>query len=97
MISEMPGFSPKAIVIDGRGHMLGRLASIVAKLLLSGNKVNLAFFSSIYLVCSFFGAGVQTRGAEINLPPGAGAKITNFGSGSLLFITDFLWEKTHGC
>ena len=35
----MPGFSPKAIVIDGRGHMLGRLASIVAKLILTGNKV----------------------------------------------------------
>merc|ERR1712008_335903 len=36
---RMPGFSPKAIVIDGRGHMLGRLASIVAKLILTGNKV----------------------------------------------------------
>ncbi len=41
----MPGFSPKAIVIDGRGHMLGRLASIVAKLLLSGNKVSLVLIS----------------------------------------------------
>ena len=37
----MPGFSPKAIVIDGRGHMFGRLASIVAKLVLNGNKVSL--------------------------------------------------------
>ncbi len=36
----MPGFSPKAIVIDGRGHMFGRLASIVAKLILNGNKVS---------------------------------------------------------
>ena len=24
----MPGFTPKAIVIEGRGHMMGRLASI---------------------------------------------------------------------
>ena len=29
----------KEIVVDGRGHMLGRLASIVAKQLLSGQKV----------------------------------------------------------
>lgn len=35
----MPGITPKAIVIDGRGHLLGRLASIVAKLVLTGNKV----------------------------------------------------------
>ena len=35
----MPGISPKAIVIDGRAHMFGRLASIVAKLILNGNKV----------------------------------------------------------
>ena len=35
----MPGFTPKAVVIDGRGHMNGRLASIVAKLILNGQKV----------------------------------------------------------
>ena len=35
----MPGFTPKAVVIDGRGHMMGRLASIIAKLLLNGQKV----------------------------------------------------------
>ena len=35
----MPGFTPKAVVIDGRGHMMGRLASIVAKLILNGQKV----------------------------------------------------------
>ena len=35
----MPGFTPKAIVIDGRAHMNGRLASIVAKLILNGQKV----------------------------------------------------------
>merc|ERR1712066_571948 len=33
------GFSPKPVVIDGRGHLLGRLASTVAKFILNGNKV----------------------------------------------------------
>jgi len=33
------GFQTKSIVIDGRGHLLGRLASIVAKSLLQGQKV----------------------------------------------------------
>ncbi|KAJ3654033.1 hypothetical protein Zmor_013247 [Zophobas morio] len=35
----MTGFSEKAILIDGRGHLLGRLATVVAKTLLQGNKV----------------------------------------------------------
>ncbi|KAL3283505.1 hypothetical protein HHI36_006644 [Cryptolaemus montrouzieri] len=35
----MTGFSEKAIIIDGRGHLLGRLAAIVAKTLLEGNRV----------------------------------------------------------
>jgi len=35
----MPGFSPKPVVIDGRGHLMGRLASVVAKNILNGNKV----------------------------------------------------------
>lgn len=32
-------FDSKPVVIDGRGHLIGRLASIVAKELLSGQKV----------------------------------------------------------
>jgi len=32
-------FDSKEVIIDGRGHLLGRLASIVAKELLSGQKV----------------------------------------------------------
>nr|ANM86181.1 60S ribosomal protein L13a-1 [Stygiella incarcerata] len=32
-------FSDKPIVIDGRGHLLGRLASVVAKQLLIGQKI----------------------------------------------------------
>ena len=35
----MPGISPKAVVVDARGHLMGRLASIVSKLVLTGNKV----------------------------------------------------------
>merc|ERR1712184_191114 len=37
--ATMPGFSPKPVVIDGRGHLMGRLASVVAKNILNGNKV----------------------------------------------------------
>ena len=39
VLQKMPGISPKAIVVDGRGHLMGRLASTVAKLVLTGNKV----------------------------------------------------------
>ncbi len=34
------------------------------------------------------GAGAKSRGAGIKLAPGAGAEITNCGSGYFLFITD---------
>ena len=36
---RMPGISPEAVVGDARGHLMGRLASIVAKLVLTRNKV----------------------------------------------------------
>ncbi|XP_022920559.1 large ribosomal subunit protein uL13 [Onthophagus taurus] len=35
----MTGFSKKPILIDAKGHLLGRLSAIVAKTLLQGNKV----------------------------------------------------------
>ncbi len=38
---KLPTASKKEIVIDGRGHILGRLASIVAKHLLNGTHVTL--------------------------------------------------------
>jgi hypothetical protein len=34
-------------------------------------------------------AGAESRGADIQLPPGAGAEITNCDVGSFLFINDF--------
>lgn len=59
----MPGFSPKAIVIDGRGHMFGRLASIVAKLILNGNKVSAlkrVFLLKPYEVTLYIEGNLQT-------------------------------------
>ncbi|XP_055382971.1 60S ribosomal protein L13a [Condylostylus longicornis] len=35
----MTGLTNRAVVIDGRGHLVGRLASVVAKYLLQGGKV----------------------------------------------------------
>jgi hypothetical protein len=42
------------------------------------------------------GAGAESRGAEIKLPPGAGvgAKVTNYGSGSFLLTTGL--EEIYG-
>merc|ERR1712223_1960094 len=51
---RMPGFTPKAVVIDGRGHMLGRLASIVAKLILTGNKVVVVRTEGINMSGNFY-------------------------------------------
>ncbi|XP_022655123.1 60S ribosomal protein L13a-like [Varroa jacobsoni] len=39
LTEEMPGFTEAPVYIDGKGHLLGRLASIVAKTLLTGQKV----------------------------------------------------------
>jgi hypothetical protein len=38
--------------------------------------------------CFGAGAGAESRGAEIKLPPGDGAEIRTCGSGSFLFTTD---------
>jgi hypothetical protein len=45
-----------------------------------------SYSSDIY--CTYQCCGAESRGAEIKLPPGAGAEITNRGSGSFLFSTD---------
>ena len=50
----MPGFTPKAIVIDGRAHMNGRLASIVAKLILNGQKVVIVRCEEINISGKYF-------------------------------------------
>merc|ERR1712019_107198 len=52
--STMPGFSPKPVVIDGRGHLMGRLASIVAKFILNGNKVVVVRTEGINMSGNFY-------------------------------------------
>jgi large subunit ribosomal protein L13Ae len=51
---NMTGFSEKAILIDGRGHLLGRLATIVAKTLLQGNKVIVVRCEQINISGNFY-------------------------------------------
>merc|ERR1712211_191518 len=51
---KMPGISPKAIVVDGRGHLMGRLSSIVAKLILTGNKVVVVRCEGINMSGNFY-------------------------------------------
>merc|ERR1712156_1306706 len=51
---KMPGFSPKPVVIDGRGHLLGRLCSIVAKFILNGNKVVVVRCEGINMSGNFY-------------------------------------------
>merc|ERR1719209_43051 len=45
---------PKAIVVDGRGHLMGRLSSIVAKLILTGNKVVVVRCEGINMSGNFY-------------------------------------------
>merc|ERR1711955_134445 len=52
--NKMPGFSPKPVVIDGRGHLMGRLASIVAKNILNGNKVIVVRCEGINMSGNFY-------------------------------------------
>ncbi len=42
------------IVIDGKGHLMGRLASIVAKQLLNGQKVTIVRCEEINMTGPFF-------------------------------------------
>jgi len=50
----MPGFERKPIIIDGSGHLLGRLSSTVAKQLLLGNKVIVVRCEKINMSGNFF-------------------------------------------
>ncbi|KAJ3193600.1 60S ribosomal protein L16B, partial [Dinochytrium kinnereticum] len=42
------------VVIDGKGHLIGRLASIVAKQLLNGQKVTIVRCEEINVTGSFY-------------------------------------------
>ncbi|OCF42112.1 ribosomal protein L13 [Kwoniella heveanensis CBS 569] len=50
----MSNFSAQPIVIDGKGHLLGRLASVLAKQILSGQKVTVVRCEEINASGSFF-------------------------------------------
>merc|ERR1711894_116086 len=48
------GFSTQPIVIDGRGHLMGRLASLVAKTILQGQRVVVVRCEGINISGSFY-------------------------------------------
>ncbi|XP_064628362.1 large ribosomal subunit protein uL13-like [Lineus longissimus] len=48
------GFSTKPIIIDARGHLLGRLSSIVAKTILNGQRVVILRCEEINISGSFY-------------------------------------------
>ena len=50
----MTSMSSTPIVVDGKGHLLGRLASVLAKQILSGQKVTVVRCESINVSGSFF-------------------------------------------
>ena len=58
---RMATLSSSPIVIDGKGHLLGRLASIVAKQILSGQKIVVVRCELINISGSFFRNKVSTR------------------------------------
>eukprot|EP00178_Gracilaria_changii_P026359 TRINITY_DN81097_c0_g1_i1.p1 TRINITY_DN81097_c0_g1~~TRINITY_DN81097_c0_g1_i1.p1 ORF type:complete len:207 (-),score=21.12 TRINITY_DN81097_c0_g1_i1:31-651(-) len=48
------GFSTQPLIIDGRGHLLGRLAAIVAKTILQGQKIVVVRCEGINISGSFY-------------------------------------------
>jgi len=50
----MTGFSDKPVVIDARAHLMGRLAAIVAKTLLQGQKVVVVRCENLNISGSFY-------------------------------------------
>lgn len=50
----MATISPTPVVIDGKGHLLGRLASIISKQILSGQKIVVVRCEEINISGSFF-------------------------------------------
>ena len=54
-------------IVDGKGHLLGRLASILAKQILSGQKVTVVRAELINVSGSFFRNKVCWRAHETNL------------------------------
>jgi len=61
----MATFSSTPIVIDGKGHLLGRLASIISKQILSGQKIVVVRCEEINISGSFFRNKVRVERREI--------------------------------
>lgn len=61
----MATFSATPIVIDGKGHLLGRLASTIAKQALSGQKIVVVRCEEINVSGSFFRNKVRS-GRHLN-------------------------------
>lgn len=60
----MATFSSTPIVIDGKGHLLGRLASIISKQILSGQKIVVVRCEEINISGSFFRNKVRVKWRE---------------------------------
>jgi ribosomal protein L13 len=60
----MATFSSTPIVIDGKGHLLGRLASIISKQILSGQKIVVVRCEEINISGSFFRNKVCALGSN---------------------------------
>nr|CAD7401146.1 unnamed protein product [Timema cristinae] len=58
-LKNMVGISDKAILIDGRGHLLGRLAAIVAKTILQGSRVVVVRCEQLNISGNFFRAKLK--------------------------------------
>jgi large subunit ribosomal protein L13Ae len=52
------------VVVDGKGHLLGRLASIVAKQLLNGKKVVVVRCEALNISGEFFRAKCTSIGSR---------------------------------
>lgn len=62
----MATFSSTPIVIDGKGHLLGRLASIISKQILNGQKIVVVRSEEINISGSFFRNKVRKL-AQLNV------------------------------
>lgn len=61
-------FSVEQVVIDGKGHLLGRLASIVAKQLLNGQKIVIVRCEALNISGEFFRAKRTSSPVPSNSP-----------------------------
>ncbi|CAF3625912.1 unnamed protein product, partial [Rotaria sp. Silwood2] len=52
--SQPIGFRAQSIIIDGRGHLIGRLAAIVAKTILQGHNIVVVRCEGLNISGSFY-------------------------------------------